>query len=283
MNKRAILVPVIVVLAIVSGFAAITLRPDRPKPGATDLAAPDRTARNAPVQQDLSTGKQSVEPTEARNEARNDAKSDKPGAAKDKPADKPKSGKQDTAKQDGQGWSRSEFRRHFEGKMQLMRTASLIGLLERDEKHALTPAQAKLVLKILTPLRSKPKLSNEEAAAVADRLNKVLTSAQHEALAEMRAGSRTGQRPDGQRQVPPSGMVGQRPPQGTPPPGQDGVRREGSPSGTSGERRVVRNSSAEQMKDYNPFYTEGSPDSEMLRTRARHMEAFFAALEKKAK
>lgn len=286
MQRRAILIAAIVVLALVSGYAMIAM--NRNGGSSEEPTTQSAVAQTSPGGGD----RQAERKSEAdRKPAEEERKADsKPGietAPKPKSADNPQVPKRDDARRSGQDQGRPQVSQEFAGKMHLMRMAFLIGALERSDKDALTPAQAKQVLVILRPLRSKPKLSNEESQQIAARLDRVFTKEQREAMANMTANSRGAQRPDGERQGPPPGMTAGRPPRDGSASGEDGVRRErprpDGPEGRTGETRTVRRFDAEEMKDFNPFYTGGSEDDQLSRMQARRVDELFTALENRAK
>lgn len=150
---------------------------------------------------------------------------------------------------------------------QLMDTVKKVAEINKDSKYALSPDQAKKVLAILKPLRSKPKLTQAQAKSTLISLKKVLTVKQLNAMAKIKdtrrgPGGPGGIRPGG---PPPGGF------QGPPPPGSPGT-----PPPPSGMKRPP---DMNAVKDFNPFYvkpgTKAGP--------ARQLDPFFKSLEQKAK
>lgn len=159
---------------------------------------------------------------------------------------------------------------------QLTHTVRNIGEIEKDSKHALTPAQAKQVLAIMKPLRSSPKLTEETAGNAFKSLKRVFTAGQLNAMSRLSpnfpGGGRQGQG------GPPPGADG---PGGPPPRGQDRMRPGGPggrPPGANGQRP-----DGPQMMDFNPFYSKAPADNDRAADMVKRMNDLFAALEKKAK
>lgn len=185
---------------------------------------------------------------------------------------------QGQGRQQGMG-RRGGMPEQFRYTFQLTRATRNITELEKNKETALTPAQAKQVLAILKPLRSKPKLTSDQAKAASIKLEKVFTLAQQDAIAKMRPqfgrdrGTRQGdgQRPglnrdnaqrDGQKRQ----GVGQR--------GQNARGQAGNQ-----QRRWDQNT----MKDFNPFYVKPAKGDKMAAAQAKRWNEFFASLEVKAK
>jgi len=160
-----------------------------------------------------------------------------------------------TAQQQGGGGQYAAMREKYKYTFQLMTMARHIGELQKDKKYAPTSAQAKQILAILKPLRTKPKLTQDEAKGVLIKLKKVFTAGQLNAMARMK--SKFGSRPQGQR---PAGQGSQ---------GQN----------NNGQRKFDPNA----MKDFNPFYTKVAKGDTRAAERVKQWDQFFAALEKKAK
>ncbi|MHB9133024.1 MAG: hypothetical protein ACYDBB_18305 [Armatimonadota bacterium] len=175
----------------------------------------------------------------------------------------------------------------FQAKFSLMRLFSGIGRLEEEGKTPLTPAQAKAILAIMTPLRTQKTLTAAQAEETLKKLQAELTAEQRDAIDQMRRdrpARRGGERPQGG--PPPNGMVegkspegpGPRPnggmgsPDGSPPGGRDGSRQ--PDAGRPGM-------SPEEMKNMNPFNPSG--DNPMAERMAQRQQATFDALEAKAR
>jgi len=165
------------------------------------------------------------------------------------------------AAQQPQGSSQfNAFREKHKYTFQLMQMVRHIGEIDKDKKYALTPAQAGKVLAILKPLRSKPKLTQDQAKQALKDLKKVFTADQLNAMARIRPMFRPGE-------------PGR--------PGQPGGMRGGPPGGGQGQNRE-RRWDPNAMKDFNPFYAQAKPDDERAKQRIKRYNDFFSALEKKA-
>ncbi len=99
---------------------------------------------------------------------------------------------------------------HRMGAFALMRLFRGIGRMEEDGKTPLTPQQAKAILALMTPLRSKEKLTPEEAEKVRTQLDAQLTQAQHDSLkqAEQNRGGWGGGQRGGPGGAGPGGQQG---------------------------------------------------------------------------
>ncbi len=171
------------------------------------------------------------------------------------------------AQQQG-GGQFAAMREKYKYTFQLMTTARHINDLLKDKKYAPTSAQAKQLLGILKPLRTKPKLTQDGAKNVLKSLKKVFTAGQLNAMARMK--SKFGQgRPPGARTGGPGG------PGAAGGPGAQGQR----PAGQNGQHKFDPNA----MKDFNPFYTKIPKGDTRAAARLKMWNDFFAALEKLAK
>ena len=155
------------------------------------------------------------------------------------------------------GGGQNSFREKYKYTFQLMQMVTHIGEIDKDKKYTLKPAQAKAVLAVLKPLRTQPKLTQDQAKAALIKLKKPLTATQLNAMARIKP------------------KVQQRRPSGGPG-GQGGPPRQG---GQQGQRHFDPNA----MKDFNPFYTKVDKKDTRAVERAKRWNDFFAALEKKAK
>lgn len=88
-----------------------------------------------------------------------------------------------------------KFREEHQNGFKLMETTRKLGQLERDGIMPLTPAQAKSILVILTPLRGKADLTEDDAKIAIQSINALLTEQQLSAMDKMTA-SRNGRRSD---------------------------------------------------------------------------------------
>jgi hypothetical protein len=75
-----------------------------------------------------------------------------------------------------------EAQKKYPGTMALFRAVGGLRDLQEDGKEPLSSAQAKAVVPILQSLKSKEKLTQEEAKKVADRINGYLTPTQQEII-----------------------------------------------------------------------------------------------------
>ena len=175
----------------------------------------------------------------------------------------------------------AEFQKQHESTVRLERYARGIMRLEQGQ-HKLTAAQAKQILDILQPLRTQPKLIQDEAKETQFALQKVLTMEQRtEVNAVPERGSGGGFRgPGGAGGSGGNGGPGMSGGPGGPGGPGGAMRRPGGQNGDrpNGQRRQFN---AEAMKDYNPFNPQsggmGGPRA------AERWDAFFKALEEKAK
>ena len=158
------------------------------------------------------------------------------------------------AQQQGSGQANS-FREKYKYTFQLTQMVSHIQEIDKDKKYTLKPAQAKAILAVLKPLRTQPKLTQDQAKSVLIKLKKPLTAAQLNAMARIKP------------------KFGQRRPGG----GQGGPPRQGDQQGQQ------RHFDPNAMKDFNPFYTKVDPKDTRAVERAKRWNDFFSALEKKAK
>ena len=160
------------------------------------------------------------------------------------------------AQQQGSGQANSS-REKYKYTFQLMQMVSHIGEIDKNKKYTLTSAQAKALLAVLKPLRTQPKLTQDQAKAALIKLKKPLTVAQLNAMARIKP------------------KVGQRRPGGGPGGPPNGQR----PAGQQGQRHFDPNA----MKDFNPFYSKVDKKDTRAVERAKRWNDFSAALEKKAK
>lgn len=159
------------------------------------------------------------------------------------------------------GGQQNSFREKYKYTFQLMQMVGHIQEIDKDKKYTLSADQAKKVLAVLNPLRSKPKLTQEQAKQALKDLKKIFNAGQLNAMARIKpkfASHGPGQG-NGQR-----------------PPGND----RGGP-GNGGERRHFNPNA---MKDFNPFYApKTKSDDKFAQDRSKRWNDFFSALEKKAK
>lgn len=168
------------------------------------------------------------------------------------------------AQQQQGGGQMSAMREKYKYTFDLMQMVRHIGDINKDAKHALTPAQSKQVLAVLKPLRSQPKLTQDGAKDVMKRLKKVFTADQLNAMARIKShfGSGPGQ---GRGPGGPGGPGGPR------------------PGGQNGQGGGQRHFDPNRMKDFNPFYANAPRGDDRAASRAKRWNDFFASLEAKAK
>lgn len=151
-----------------------------------------------------------------------------------------------------------QMREKYKYTFQLMTMVRHIGDIDKDRKYALSPVQAKRVLGVLQPLRSKPKLSQDQAKQALKSLKPVFTVNQLNAMARIKP------RPQGQR-----GM------------GQ-GRQGGGGPGGPGGNRAGRQRMDPNAMKDFNPFYAK-APAGGFGARGAKRFNDLFTTLQKRAK
>lgn len=143
----------------------------------------------------------------------------------------------------------AQMQEKYKYTFQLMTMVRHIGEIDRDPKYALTAAQAKKVLAVLTPLRSKPKLTQDQAKDALKSLKTVFTVTQLNAMAKIKT-----RRPGG---------------------GQWG----GRPGGQGGDRAGRPHFDPDAMKDFNPFYSKVTKGDEFSAQRAKRWDDFFKTLQ----
>jgi len=261
MNKRLMLIPIAIVLAGVIGYAAVALRSNHAQPPKGEPTPSRRMMAGEPSSDHRQHGNRPGGGKDAGNPRANDGKGKPPPADGQKPGAGQKQPPKGT-----RGEGASGFRQQHEQMFKLQHTFLTLAALEKTDKGTLTQSQAKQILDIMTPLRSKPKLTEEEAKQTLARVNKVLTAGQLKAIADAESGRGDHQGPrDGQRPPPPAGATGQKPPEGAP-----------------GPPHQPRQFDPEAMKDFNPFYTGGPNGGGMGPAQGRRLDTFFDALKKKA-
>ena len=156
-----------------------------------------------------------------------------------------------------QGGNQNSFRDKYKYTFQLTQMVTHIGEIDKDKKYTLKPAQAKAILAVLKPLRTQPKLTQDQAKTALVKLKKPLTATQLNAMARIKP--KFGQhRPGGG----PGGGQGQRP---------------------AGNQDQQRHFDPNAMKDFNPFYAKVDPKDTRAVERSKRWNDFFAALEKRVK
>jgi hypothetical protein len=176
-------------------------------------------------------------------------------------------------------------RRHPQ--MQLGRTMTGVGMLEKSGKNKLSAAQAKKIVSTIGPWRSKASMTSSQATNLNNKLLAVLTAAQKKELQELRP--RRGDDRLG------NGSGRGRSGQGRSGPGKGGAHREGRDGGPRGaQRRGTPPTEAERQQmrarfetmrqflaSYNPFYppTKYSQFKEMPERMQESVKRRFAAQE----
>ncbi|MCE5197395.1 MAG: hypothetical protein ABFD54_00410 [Armatimonadota bacterium] len=157
----------------------------------------------------------------------------------------------------------SAFREKHKYTFQLMQTVNHIGMIDKDAKYSLKPDQAKRVLKVLKPLRKKPKLTQEEAKQALKNLKPIFTVDQLNAMSRIKPRPGGGQRMGG-GQMPGGGF---------------------RPSGDAqqGQRRPMMKMDPSAMNNFNPFYNNPKSKDEWSTRRSKRWNEFFSGLENKSK
>lgn len=143
---------------------------------------------------------------------------------------------------------------------QLMRMVRHIEAIDKNKKYTLTPAQAKQVLAVMNPIRSKPKLTQDQAKAALKKLKAIFTVDQLNAMAAIK---------DPPRRMGPGG-------------GPGGPRPGGGPGGPPPGAQM-RPPDPNTMKDFNPFYSKAKPSFPGQADRKKRTDEFFKGLATKAK
>lgn len=256
MNKRRMLTLIAVVLAIALASIVVAViqnqrRSVEQTAGVQEPIVAQRTESSSQEQPEgRSTGAQKS--VEERQEPRSQGQSEQRSGGAQKPAEQLESPDQRQSQRPAAGPSRAGQEQH-KYTFQLIRMVRHIAEIDKDEKHALTPEQAKQVLDILTPLRSEPKLTEDGAKQVLKDLKNVFTADQLNAMARIKPRFQSGRTPGERRARTGSDGMDRRPPAPT------------------------------VMKDFNPFYKETPKGDERAEQRAKRWDEFFAGLEKKAK
>jgi len=167
-----------------------------------------------------------------------------------------------------------KFREEHKYTFQLTDTVVALGELEKQNRHALTPAQARKVNTVLARVRKQPKLTQEQAKQALKDLKAPLSERQlteigkiTKQMSERRgrpdgAGPRPGGRPDGAAARPGGPRPGGRP---------DGERPDARRPGMDPAR----------MKDFNPLAAPAGEAGARQRGNRRLQEA-VSLIEKKA-
>lgn len=183
-----------------------------------------------------------------------------------------------------------KFREEHKYTFQLTDTVVALGELEKQNRHALTPAQARKVNTVLARVRKQPKLTQEQAKQALKDLKAPLSERQlteigkiTKQMSERRgrpdgAGPRPGGRPDGAAARPGSPRPGGRPDGAAARPG--GPRPGGRPDGERPDARRPGMDPA-RMKDFNPLAAPAGEAGARQRGNRRLQEA-VSLIEKKA-
>jgi hypothetical protein len=139
---------------------------------------------------------------------------------------------------------------------QLMGMIRDVSVINKNPKYTLSSNQAKRLLAVLKPLRSKPKLTQDQAKTALKDVKKILTVNQLNAVAAVKAKPQMGQHRMG--------------------PG-------GPSSGGAPRPQPGRRFDPNAMKDFNPLYVKPGSSSKQTFGPAKELNDFYAALERKAK
>jgi len=180
------------------------------------------------------------------------------------------------AQQPGGGNPFAQMREKYKYTFQLTSMVRHIGDIDKDPKYKLTPAQAKKVLGVLQPLRSKPKMTQDQAKAALKALKPIFTVAQLNAMARIPASAGGRRQGGGMGMGGPGGPGGGRP---GGPGGAPGGNRPGGPGGAAGRPAFDPNA----MKDFNPFYAKAAPGDQFGARNAKRWDALFTGLQARAK
>ena len=152
----------------------------------------------------------------------------------------------------------AQFREEHKYTFQLMQMVRHISEINKDPKYALTSAQAKQTLTVLKPLRSKSKLSQDQAKQALKDLKRVFDVGQLNAMAKIKTKSPFGgNRPGGVR------------------PGK------GGPGGDSARPHMRMDPNT--MKNFNPFYMKADSSNPRAAQMSKRWNDFFNALERQSK
>lgn len=145
--------------------------------------------------------------------------------------------------------------------------------LERMKSTQLTPDQAKKILSVLTPLRKQPKLTQDQAKATIQKLQKVLTQRQLAAIDRvLQRAPAFGRRPGGPGAGGPPGGPG------GPGMGAPGAGRPGQPGGPGAGARPRFDPT--RMQNFNPF--NPAKDSPRYADEKERNDKLFAFLSARA-
>ncbi len=166
------------------------------------------------------------------------------------------------------------FRAEHKFTFQLSQMVRKIGQIDQDPKYTLKPIQAKQILAVLKPLRSKPKMTQDQAKAALKQLKAVLTIDQLNAMARIKQPQRMGGGAGGGQGMGRPGGGGF----GGPGMGGQGMGRTGGAQGMGARPPMDMNA----MKNFNPFYKNPKGEQGFMARGAKRTDAFFAALQAKA-
>lgn len=165
----------------------------------------------------------------------------------------------------------TQFREEHKFTFQLTGLVGNIARLEREGANKLTAQQAKEILGIMQPLRSKEKLTQDDAKDTIRGLQRILTTAQRDEIAKMPE-MRRGSGPGGPGGAGPRGQGGSGAPGGSGGPGR--------PGGGNRQRGERPRFDPAAMKNFNPF-NSSSTGPTGARGAAR-WDTLMKELEKKA-
>ncbi len=174
----------------------------------------------------------------------------------------------------------AEFREKHKNTYELTDTVQKLSEMDKDKRYTLTQAQAKSILSVLKPLRSKPKLTQNEARLALAGVKKPLRQVQLNAL----SATRPSTRPGGRQGLAAGPRPGDGPTQYRPRP--DGARQDNRQQPGASNRPNARTENRAfdpaAMQNFNPFYSKATSSEPRSAQRARRWDAFFNSLERKA-
>jgi hypothetical protein len=159
------------------------------------------------------------------------------------------------------------------------RTIGAIAEFEKDKTTALTKDQAKKILAVLGPWKSKPVMTDANAKDMLKQVGATFTPAQAKKLAQVMSEQRGGFGGGGMRGGGAPGGGGGRPGGGGAPGGGGG--RPGG--GMQMDPAAMKKRFDTMMKGYNPINFSTIPDSPMKERSIKPVKDALAALDKKAK
>lgn len=284
MNRSRVLVPGVIILIAILGFSAISLIANRRHSEERSSDTQTSVAQNAPPPNSeiIASEENPVDQDPASTEEKPQTEDGKQAAVEEgrKPDNQRESSARDRPQRRPDGAEGSDAIRN-------MQSLRMVMGISRIDVNEITPNQAKQILDILTPLRSKSRVTEQEWQQVGANLQKVFTAEQMEAMFRPRTDTQFGRRPD-------QGSSSDRPtrerPQSAPTDGQRPAMEPRAPrepsSGTRPERpsqpQTETRRDPDLMRDFNPFYSQAPEGDERAEARVKRMDEFFSGLKKRA-